>query len=304
MRKLHQQQESSLDLLLDTLTNVFGGIILIACLLALLARDAPPPPEASKTQSELLTVSYQNALKELQQVQQRVQQLEEYNQRSKRTELNATLTKLTAQLAAIQQSEKENAESAILSQQGQKKAKNNLATIKEDIQNTIGEIDQNNKTQTELQEKINALKTDQKKLAHELEQLPEKASEELRYPREHSTSQNAEYIVLQHGKIYPCFQEGAVSEHMDVEALPGLTRMKPNPLRGIVPADIKNIQSLLKEFQERNFYCAIELHRDSYDTFRKLKPLLLKAGIDYGINLSDASVISFGSGGVGPPPPL
>lgn len=304
MRKLHQQQEGSLDLLLDTLTNVFGGIILIACLLALLARDAPPPPETSNTQSQLLTVSYQNALKELQQVQQRVQQLEEYNQLSKRAELNATLTQLTAQLVNIQQSEKENAESAILSQQGQKKAKNNLATIKENIQNTIDQIDKNNKTQPALQEQINALKADQKKLAHELEQLPEKAPEELRYPREHSTSQNAKYIVLQHGKIYPCFQQGSVSEHMDVEALPGLTRMKPNPLKGIVPTDIKNIQSLLKEFQEANCYSALELHKDSYDTFRKLKPLLLKAGVDYGINLSDASIISFGSEGADPPPPL
>jgi len=32
----------SLDLLLDTICNSFGGIIFIACLVAILARDTPP----------------------------------------------------------------------------------------------------------------------------------------------------------------------------------------------------------------------------------------------------------------------
>ena len=42
-RKLHSNQQDSLDLLLDTLCNVFGGIIMIACLLAMLSR-----PQVSK----------------------------------------------------------------------------------------------------------------------------------------------------------------------------------------------------------------------------------------------------------------
>lgn len=45
-RKLHANQQDSLELLLDTLCNVFGGIILIACLLAMLSRpksEKPPP---------------------------------------------------------------------------------------------------------------------------------------------------------------------------------------------------------------------------------------------------------------------
>ena len=60
-RRLHANNQDSLELLLDTLCNVFGGIILIACLLAMLSRpisdipaDTPGLTETiAKARSEL-----------------------------------------------------------------------------------------------------------------------------------------------------------------------------------------------------------------------------------------------------------
>ena len=43
-RRLSGSSDDSLELLLDTLCNVFGGIVLIACLLAIIPRATMPPP--------------------------------------------------------------------------------------------------------------------------------------------------------------------------------------------------------------------------------------------------------------------
>ena len=60
----------SLEMLLDTMCNVLGAIIFIALMVALLARDAPPPPreyfqrQAEEMTNELAAVNASNALVE------------------------------------------------------------------------------------------------------------------------------------------------------------------------------------------------------------------------------------------------
>ena len=69
MRKLRPNSEESLDLLLDTLCNMFGGIILISCLLALLTgqKNTAPgnPAEISGAQGRLLAERIEAAKSEL-----------------------------------------------------------------------------------------------------------------------------------------------------------------------------------------------------------------------------------------------
>ena len=69
MRKLRPNSEESLDLLLDTLCNVFGGIILISCLLALLTQHtnniAKSDADASGLKGRLLAERHEAATNEL-----------------------------------------------------------------------------------------------------------------------------------------------------------------------------------------------------------------------------------------------
>ena len=44
-RRRLPEQSDSLEMLLDTMCNTFGGIILIALMISLIAKDAKPAPE-------------------------------------------------------------------------------------------------------------------------------------------------------------------------------------------------------------------------------------------------------------------
>src|SRR5215212_9991705 len=49
MSRRRRHQPDSLELLLDTMCNTFGGIIMIALLIALLSRDTDADPNATQT---------------------------------------------------------------------------------------------------------------------------------------------------------------------------------------------------------------------------------------------------------------
>src|SRR5687767_9075560 len=89
MSRRRQQQPDSLELLLDTMCNTFGGIILIALLIALLSRDASSETAAAQRG--------ENLRRELQSIEQQTNEAEQLRQRLQTSDptIAATLELLT-----------------------------------------------------------------------------------------------------------------------------------------------------------------------------------------------------------------
>src|SRR5215218_10279424 len=71
MSRRRRHQPDSLELLLDTMCNTFGGIIMIALLIALLSRDASSENATDHIQRLLESIERQTT--EAQQLQQQLQ---------------------------------------------------------------------------------------------------------------------------------------------------------------------------------------------------------------------------------------
>ena len=77
-RQLNQRDSSeSLELMLDVLSNVFGGVILICCLLAILPRHSNPPPlsPVESARSQMLERRIDSAQSQLEDMRQKVADL-------------------------------------------------------------------------------------------------------------------------------------------------------------------------------------------------------------------------------------
>ena len=104
MRKLRPHSEESIDLLLDTICDVFGGFVFIACLLALLSNHKTPTPDdptgTSGMQGRVLAEKLEAAKSELAGLQKLNLKMKDLGQDKlqtlihERNDLQATLDRL------------------------------------------------------------------------------------------------------------------------------------------------------------------------------------------------------------------
>ncbi len=309
-RKLHANQQDSLELLLDTLCNVFGGIILIACLLAMLSRpklaqtssDSSSNPEAGILAEKRIEMA-QAELDGLQKLRAQLQSEDDPSLRPLITEL-ATLKKTAEKLR--QEKARQDAIASVKAKEMVRDSGNEIARLREQEQEIEKKLAIANKDMEAARQMRQALEKRLADLQLELENVNTLKIEKLRFPRERVINKNAAPIIVQYGQVFPLFDGGGNPMPMvrQVPSADGSFTAFANQGQGLSPnLQAKQLREILKQLGSGNRYLTLYVYPDSYATLRELKKLIYEIGVDYGMNLrTENSTLVFDPNGAKPAP--
>lgn len=300
----------ALDLLLDTLCNVFGGIVLIACLLAILPRHNTPPPllpqyHAETEMVERRIIAGEREIRLLQEeierltveadpvlvaLQSRRDSLEKLNERLEKEQIDRErLEHNEAEARAIAAS----ADPMILAQRLEdlRVRKSNAAALNHAIED---------KTRF-LQQRIENLKD-------ESERISKGRTQAVRFPRERRTTATPYPIILRHNSVYPLHIGREMARNPAVQMIslrPGDDAERANPLPGkgiFLPAVSRDLGVSLEAAAAKRLYATLYLYPDSHQVFVDLRDALAKANLPYGLKfVPRGQELVFSSKGTTPP---
>lgn len=301
-RRLHANNQDSLDLLLDTLCNVFGGIILIACLLAMLSRPTSDVP-SDKPDLEAPIARARAELDGLQKLRARLQAEDSPEVRALMNELEAL--KKTAE-ARKQQRAGQAAEATEKAEHAVKDAGDAIARLRiqeQSQQKKLGLITEATRTARERMVTLSKRLAD---LQLDLERTEGANTEKVRFPRERPTGKAAAPLILRHGEVFPVFKPGNTGTPAvaGARALDGSLTALPQAGQGLKPGrDDARLRALLPALSAGNRYLTIYVYPDSYPAMRALKKIISGLRLEYGLDLcTEHEVLVFSATGEKPKP--
>ena len=278
----------SLYLLLDTLCNAFGGIILLAVLVVLLTSKEKSQSSTSSDSQEMLQRRLAIAQTNLQQSLQLAASLhakandEHWKQQvtllSARKELQE---KIQQTRDAVAQNSKElDAASAADPSERLKFLNAELATAqarKLEMKNSLAAAEENIKR---LKQRLADMESQVTAKFNEL-QRP------LRLPREHETGKRVIWIIARYGHIYPCRNADLSRNETDINWTVQLDSEIAEPVRGRGVDPILNPGELSNFFGHQSneeIYLAFNVYEDSFPAFIQAKQIAIRKGFAYGLD--------------------
>ncbi len=296
-------QSDSLDLLLDTICNTFGGIIFIACLVTLLARETDSGPNRAMEQADvdMLKRRIDVATSDLARLEALVAEQTESRASvstlaKRRDELTAVITEMRAKAAEAGK------EAAIQPPAGElQRLRAGNRPLRNEIERLLNAV-------TSSEKEIARLESRQKELARKTADTKTKNRENLRFPKEGKQEKTPFWLIVKHGKIYPVRGDnGDLNNATLVWESKGSQgdEVTPRPASGaVLPADAENIAAQLRAVAAGRQYLTVCLFPDSYDTWRDLRRIAQTAGLEYGLKFFGQNDQLFMSQGGSAPPPL
>jgi hypothetical protein len=303
MRKLRPHSEESIDLLLDTICDVFGGFVFIACLLALLANHKTPTPGdptgMSVMQGRVLAEKLEAAKSELAGLQKLNLKMKDSGKDElqtlvqERDELQATLDRLRKQQPA-------NSDSVVSKDPvgDINKLRSEVKALDQRLADAKARKDAAEKKARDLAAQIQSIRS---KITAE----DEKRIEHVRFPKERAITKSATNILLKYGALYPLIDSAG-------EKYSGITRVMkgdedfeaiPKKSEGIPMSNTETVRRLLASYKRGGVYVSLCVYPDSFETFRALKLLIIEAGLDYGFDVfPEHFIITFSPKGTSPAP--
>lgn len=302
-------QTDPLELMLDTLSNVFGGIILISCLLALIPRHESQVSITIENQArgEMIERRLSSAKEQLAEAEATIRGLSdgvdpgEGVLNLRRNKLEVLVEKLRSESKASEDSELSNAELEALAKSGDPEV---LGKELERLHRIAAEKEGISKS---IIEKIKFLSGRLDTLSKELKNLKKGITQQLRFPRERGGRKDPYPVIVWGGGVYPLVTGANLSNNPAVarEDIPGVDGFRAKPIKGKGcqnPLNNKEFRAGIKAAKIRGEYVSIYLYPDSHAIFRDLKAALFEEGIGYGIEFEPAfHVMAFGSDGTKPP---
>lgn len=269
----------SLDLLLDTICNTFGGILFIAMLVVLLtnqlsrdAATAAPNAESSRALRRLrgeLTESQSRLTK----LRQAVRQKEDLERRFADPESLALLESL--------QSLDDNSDE-LLTDRSQKLTK--VADSQADLVETAAELERLTQLMTQAQERLRLEK-------QRLQSEATLRSRTSQVPRQRPTQKRQLLFFLKAGRLcaYAKMDADGNLVHNDDETKEvteaGKKFVEPIPGSGLaLAADGSNsdeIASRLSEFDKEQYFLSVFVFKDAFAHFESLKNQMIRSGFEY-----------------------
>ena len=294
-------------MLLDTMCNAFGGIILLAVLVTLLtSKERDTAAGASDTQ-EMLQRRLALAKATLQQslhLRASLQAKADDGRWKTQVSLLDTRRKIQDEIKAIRelaaQSAKELDASASSDPTERMKSLNAQLAVaqarKLETQNSVAASKDNAK-------RLNARLVGLEKQATD---LVNESQRQVRLPKEHETGKSVIYIIARYGRIYPCRNSDLSRNETDIDWTSALSSetARPKQGRGIDPANAATLRTYFRNLSGNSAYVAFCVFEDSFPAFVRAKQLATESGLAYGwepFQFSDGPV-SFGPVGHTPKP--
>lgn len=273
----------SLDLLLDTICNAFGGIIFIAVLIAMLARDSSGPSPGHVTEKadhEMTQRAIDHVLSEIAQYQ-KIAGADRSNEEPLTNKLQEieTLKRRLSQL-----------EPTAAAPGGTGSLQPEIVRIRAGAKEDQAMLEQLLKRQEDMAVDIAKMKSLTGSLATSIQQAKNQRTENLRFPRQNTnTNRRPYFIFVREQSIFSDFTvslDVQDSTRFHFEELPGKRSIMPKNgmgtqfMEGRSPA----LEARLRAVDSTNFFIYVVLYPDSYDTWRDLRRLLISVDLDdYGI---------------------
>jgi len=309
MNLRRKRPPDSLYMLLDTMCNAFGGIILLAVLVTLLTSTEKQSRAATSTDSqEMLQRRFALAKTNLQQSLQLLASLQSKangEQWKKQVELLAARKELQD---AIQRARNTNAlntrelESANAADPAERlKFLNTQLTAAQarqlELQNSLTAAEENNKRLTQRLEGLN----------HEVAAKFDESVRALRLPKEHQTGKHVMYIIVQYGAVYPCRNPDLSRNETSINWTSHLGGETANPIRGKgvdLARSPRELETYFDNQTKDSVYMAFCVFADSFPTFLKAKQMAVGSGLSYGWEPfgTEDGPVSFGQNGHTPNP--
>lgn len=277
-RGRRQSDDSSLDLLLDTICNVFGGVVFIAILIAILTSNTTGDvDEAAKQQVDEMVQRYRSASLEF-----RIEQMEEALERLKSTRDLISNEESRRGIAFIDslESASDEADRRILRMQDWLQSNDRMQRAEDTLARTgLAEVE------TQITE-----------LKRMLEQQRAVDTVHIRLPIERRTEKKEIVLLLQHNRIYvvplgsgvPLLDR--VYKFRDVSMNEILGRWSVHPVIGRgFSADANGLASrraatLFGAARVDEYYFLLFVFPDSVDAFRRFRDAAVSRGYRYNID--------------------
>ena len=299
----------SLYMLLDTMCNAFGGIILLAVLVTLLtSTERQTRAAASSDSQEMLQRRLALAKTNLQQSLQLLASLQSKASDERWKSQIALLTTRKELQDAVQHAH----DMVELSTRDLDSA--NAADPAERLKFLNAQLAAAQAHKLELQNSLTATVENSKRLNQRLEALNREATikynesvRSLRLPKEHETGKRVMYIIVQYGSVYPCRNSDFSRNENSIDWTSNLGGETAKPIRGKGIDLARNPRELETYFagqSKDSVYMAFCVFEDSFPVFLKAKQMAVASGLSYGWEpfRNDDGPVSFGENGHTPNP--
>jgi hypothetical protein len=280
MSKRHRGRESSLDLLLDTICNTFGGILFIAILIVILLRMT----SNTEADTDMTQVSEAEQL-----------QLEQ-----QRAELQGTLDTLRNAASVLDESD-EVADSAAaeLLDEFKDKQKERQQLLQQRLQtlDSIAEhqtsINQSAREDEQLEKRERGLKERKEDLEVSLKTEVAMRSQKVEYSEARASGKQEIQTDMRYGRFYVWHRYGPsgrrlglnTDEYVVLRETSAAIFTTQMPYSGTkvedTPNSVDQLTQRLGRFNPSRDYICVVVWPDSFEQFRVLKKLLVQLGFEY-----------------------
>ncbi len=309
MSRFRNTQGDSLELLLDTICNAFGGIVLIAILITLLTKDARQRVETQQENMDRELVERQIAS-----LQSDIKEAKEYLERQAPSVSvdPALVANLDKAQAALQTAKDKNAEAWRAWKDSASKAAGHDPEADKVLGDKVAmasKLARLKTAQDALHEKADRLKQRLEALRQERARVVSSKAESLRLPKEQPERGGQMNFVLNYDEVYPLVyvrngntvpNRGPLDwQEMGDDSF----KITPQKGKGISPSAIRtSLQETFDYMKSERGYAAIYIDDESVNAYRAMRKELVNAGIPFGWSFDQSHTHNFGKHGSSPPP--
>jgi len=287
MKLRRQKPADSPDMLLDTMCNAFGGIILLAVLVTRLTRQERHSMPASASEAREIT-ERRLALART--------NLEQSRNLSARLQAEAEDPRIKQQVARLQ------------ARNELEQERRTVQAVAADLARTVEALSATDPSAraSQLNAELLAAKfrltAQQKSLAATIEnrsRLPQRLADlerqsvttyneigrGLRLPKEHETGQGVVYIIVQYGRVYPCWNFDLSQNEISTtwRESGSSSTATPIPSFGMDPLRAPGMfQTYLQNLRGKGVYLAFLVYEDSFAEFIRAKQMARATGYAVG----------------------
>ena len=283
MSRRRYQRQDSLELLLDTICNTFGGVLFIAILVVLLLQQSGGIPKNDSTPAQVSPV-------ELQLLANRME--------SVAADLTRLRNNRDSQLAVVKDFAPETIREQIVRRHEVTAKQENLQVaidkLLADAAVLAGRVEQldatNDSARTDLERALERLKQAQLKLDSERQARVQ----EVRMPVIRSVAGKQEIgLVVRYGRVYVWHRYGPGYQRLGLNTddfvilteEDGGLATRPKPTGGVVLTGGNGsqmaVRQTLRRFDPKSCYLAIIVRPDSYSDFHHLRDRAIELGFEY-----------------------
>ena len=309
MRRFRRTTKDSLDLLLDTICNAFGGIVLIAVLITLLTRHARETvdPKSAAEDRDVVEQQIFDTRRELDELRRYFEEIREKS--APDPEATAALQAATERLEAAK---KANEAAWTAWQTAASRAGGNdpeadrLVSERASLARRLADAQS---AQSAAEATLDRMHRRFQELKDKIDQEIAARSEMLRLPKEGVENDDLRNFILFFDEVFPLltFKNESWQENRDplawVDVTESACEVTPQRGKGVPPARVAaELAQTFAEMRNRGAYAAIYLTSESVQAYRALRKELIQSGVLFGWMVDERTTQRFGPDGTSPPP--